>query len=86
MGSFVLTQIQRRTQAIRRRRPNIAARRALWGSAPFTSDPSGGLILSGGPVLILMDPFLPGGIMTQLGPDFVAVDTGSHNHRNRNVR
>ena len=43
---------------------------------PFSPDPSGGLTLSGGPVMIFTDPGLPGGIMTQLGTDLVAIGTG----------
>ena len=43
---------------------------------PFSPDPSGGLTLSGGPVMIFTDPDLPGGIMTQLGTDLVAIGTG----------
>jgi len=45
---------------------------------PFSPDPSGGLTLSGGPVMIFTDPdpSLPDGIMTQLGPDLVAIGTG----------
>jgi hypothetical protein len=45
---------------------------------PFSPDPSGGLILSGGPVLIFTDPdpSLPDGTTTQLGPDVVATGTG----------
>jgi len=45
---------------------------------PFSPDPSGGLTLSGGPVMIFTDPdpSLPGGMMTQLGTDLVAIGTG----------
>ena len=45
---------------------------------PFSPDSSGGLTLSGGPVMIFTDPdpSLPDGIMTQLGPDLVAIGTG----------
>jgi hypothetical protein len=45
---------------------------------PFSPDPSGGLTLSGGPIIIFTDPdpSLPDGTMTQLGPDVVATGTG----------
>ena len=45
---------------------------------PFSPDPSGRLTLSGGPVMIFTDPdpSLPGGMMTQLSTDLVAIGTG----------
>ena len=43
---------------------------------PWSPDPSGGLTLSEGPIMILNDPDLPDGTMTQLSPDLVAIGTG----------